>query len=455
MRRHVLIARFGPFDNADVLVGADEVATRINFIASQRRFGYGIGDALDRLLALGIFSSEIGFDVLILAALVYAADTRLSRATESQDNWTREIRLSLPVSEPARWTAAMPLLQRLLNFLTGDRWQLTFRERPKNFIRIVPTRPQRAVGVTFDSLGLFSGGLDSLIGTIDTLEKGGTPLLVSHAAEGAVSEAQNTCFKQLKAHYRSQRFSRLRVWLNFPTTLIRGIGNEDTTRSRSFLFFALAVFAGTGLGRPFTVGVPENGLIALNVPLDPLRLGSLSTRTTHPFYMARWNELLIALGVEGQVSNPYWDKTKGEMATACANPALLARLLPASLSCASPTKGRWKGRGIEHCGYCVPCLIRRAALGAALGQGNDPTTYTLANLTTRVLDTRQSEGQQIRSFQFAINRLTANPALARLLIYKPGPLTDEIAHLDALADVYRRGMNEVAALLAGVRTRPS
>ena len=60
----------------------------------------------------------------------------------------------------------------------------------------------------------------------------------------------------------------------------------------------------------------------------PLRLGALSTRTTHPFYMARWNELLAALGISGRIENPYWHKTKGEMVGECANGALLARLRP-------------------------------------------------------------------------------------------------------------------------------
>jgi hypothetical protein len=72
--------------------------------------------------------------------------------------------------------------------------------------------------------------------------------------------------------------------------------------------------------------VPENGLIALNVPLDQLRLGSNSTRTTHPYYMARWNDLLDALGIDGDVQNSFWDKTKGEMAASCRNPALLKNL---------------------------------------------------------------------------------------------------------------------------------
>src|SRR6266852_896439 len=58
-------------------------------------------------------------------------------------------------------------------------------------------------------------------------------------------------------------------------------------------------FAGSGFEKRFVLYVPENGLIALNVPLDPLRLGSFSTRTTHPFYIARWNELLKMVGMNG------------------------------------------------------------------------------------------------------------------------------------------------------------
>lgn len=92
---------------------------------------------------------------------------------------------------------------------------------------------------------------------------------------------------------------------------------------------------------------------------------------------------------------------------------------------------------------------------AAWGNGNDATTYTVPDLRAQPLDTRESPGKQVRSFQYAIERLKGRPQLANLLIHKPGSLADEAAHLDELADVYRRGLDEVARLIDGVEARPS
>jgi 7-cyano-7-deazaguanine synthase in queuosine biosynthesis len=406
------------------------------------------------LASLALSPPELGFDLLTLAALVQAADTRLARRTESQDTWTREITVVSPVSNPGLWAASAKLLKGMLDFLTGDVWTLEFIARPRGFEECTVAVANGAQPTRFDRVCLFSGGLDSLIGAVDALERGERPLLVSHAAEGATSESQTSCLKKLQKHYAPVVIDRLRLWLNFPKALVAGVGAEPTMRARSFLFIALGVVAGTSLGPPFTLDVPENGLIALNVPLDMLRLGSSSTRTTHPFYLARWNELLGRLGIAGTVTNPYWNRTKGEMVAACANQKLLKGTVEDSMSCASPTKARWRGHGIEHCGYCLPCLIRRAALQKAWGRGKDSTVYTVPDLTAQPLDTHKAEGAQVRSLQLAIARLKSNPGIEKLLIHKPGSLRDEAGRLEQLAAVYRRGMEEVGSLLSRVSAVP-
>ena len=92
MRRHLIIGRFGNSDRADIPTADGEVSTRLEFVVSKSRLEHDIGSSLDDLSKIGVFPSEIGLDLLVLAAHVQAADTRISRSTESQDDWTREIR---------------------------------------------------------------------------------------------------------------------------------------------------------------------------------------------------------------------------------------------------------------------------------------------------------------------------------------------------------------------------
>jgi hypothetical protein len=450
MAKHVIAGLMGNEDDPTIALAEGEKLTQFTLTVGDK-LGNGIGHVLEDLRILGLHPTEVAVDLMVLAAHVYAADTRISRTSEAQDSWTREIRLVVPVTSPSVWYGASVELKRLLDFLTGDRWTVNFRERPTKYSSLVTAPKPDLLTVPFDDVGLFSGGLDSLIGAIDALKAGRQSLLVSHAGEGLVSKSQDQCFEGLKAAFPGQRLERLRLWMNFDSNLVEGAGKENTTRGRSFLFFALGIAAGSGLRRPFKLRVSENGLIALNVPLDPLRLGALSTRTTHPFYMHRWDEVLKVVGIPGELYNPYWDRTKGEMARECTDPALLEQLVPFSMSCSHPAAGRWRDDKVQgHCGYCLPCLIRRAALKGL----NDATQYGIPDLKKSTLDTKQAVGQQIRSFQVAAARVARRPALAKILIHKPGPLTEDSAILPKLEAVYIRGLAEIGTLLEGVKTGP-
>lgn len=451
MSAHSIVCRLGDRDRTRLQPAGTLIRTEISFIDADRRLDFGLGQALDQLTALGLRPSEVSVDLAVLAATLTAADTRVNRESEAQDRWTREITLEVPVSDPALWDSVSALIVRMLNFLTGDRWSLRFRARAAGLKRLAPAPMTLALYRPRD-VCLFSGGLDSYIGAIDLLHANRSPLLISHYWDTVTSAHQSLCVDRLEKAYPKADFKHLRARVGFPTDAVPSSSTENSLRGRSFLFFALAALAADAVDEDVTIHVPENGLISLNVPLDPLRLGSLSTRTTHPFYMARWNELLGRLGIRATLVNRYRHQTKGQMAAGCADRALLAKTAKDTMSCSSPAKARWGGAPPQHCGHCVPCLIRRASLHTGLG--SDPTTYTLVDLRARPLNALKAEGEHIRAFQLAIAQLVARPGRARFRIHQPGPLNDFPAELPDYEAVYVKGLQEVGALIQGVVVSP-
>lgn len=456
MRHHTIRCRLGVDDAVSVRpLRRDSVVTELPLIDSNSRLNFGLGQALEHLRELGLRPSEIAIDLVVLAAAVTAADTRISRTTEAQDAWTREIGLVVPVSDTKRWTQAVPLLVRTLNFLTGDRWELQFRRRPARMKVLVPP-PEALTTVAPTCVCLFSGGLDSFIGATDLLANGERPLLVSHYWDGVTSTHQTHCADALIREFPRSDIQHMRARVGFPSSMVDDSPVENTLRARSFLFFALAVMAADALGGPQVIHVPENGLISLNVPLDPLRLGALSTRTTHPYYMARVQDLLTQVGLTVALHNSYAFKTKGEMIKDCGDPKLLRKVAHHTMSCSHPANARFAlestRRDNRHCGSCVPCIIRRAAFTAGLGE--DKTPYAIDDLAAQTLDSEKAEGEHVRSFQLALAKLKLRPDRARFDIHRPGPLIDHPNHLADYLAVYQRGMAEVARYLAKVKAEP-
>jgi hypothetical protein len=105
------------------------------------------------------------WDFLSIALSVLAADAAVPRST-SPDGWTREIELDIAVVSPTFWDARKPRLIDALAFLTTDRWVLRFHSGGAAPPIIKDSRP-----VDADSVVLLSGGLDSLVGTIDLVGK--------------------------------------------------------------------------------------------------------------------------------------------------------------------------------------------------------------------------------------------------------------------------------------------
>lgn len=412
------------------------VNVQIPFLTSDGSFRYGLQRTIVDLKKKAIFPSEAGFDAIIFGILVYMADMKISRRKQAQDSWSREIILTIPVFDE-KWSQYQETFERMLKFLTGDFWTIEFTQRQDKLSEEDKFENRTE---SYKIASLFSGGMDSLIASINYMEQKQPTLLVSHAGEARVRHCQTDLLALLDETYGDIPHENAYYWTNLDGVSFPEAGTDMNQRSRSFLFIAIALFAMSGTQNCSELLMPENGLIALNVPLEYLRVGSHSTRTTHPFYLGLWNKVISDI-FGFSIYNPFWNKTKGEMASECLNKEFLKIAIKRSYSCSSVNSVSIQSGKSNHCGHCLPCIIRRAAMHEAFSN-YDPTEYMDHNVTELVYD-RGSKGEQIRSFQYAIARLKKNPEAKRALIHKPGPLDMDENYLNKLADTYARGLMEV------------
>ncbi|KAB8142890.1 hypothetical protein F8S13_11595 [Chloroflexia bacterium SDU3-3] len=358
---------------------------------------------LERIVEMVGVPPQSAIDLALFASAIYVADKKTLRRLSS-DRWTRDFRFMAPVAEPGRWDTATSAFCETLTFLTGDRWSLTWRDEPTRIWRV-----QEIGCAAYDAVCLFSGGLDSLAGAIDLLEHPSNPrvLLLGHYDSTLTPHVQTDLAEHLITTYGKDRVGLLQLMVR-PATFKHQerplpTWRETTTRSRSIVFLGLALATAAALGPKVPVYVPENGFIALNLPLTNARLGSCSTRTTHPYFLARLRAALGILGITNPIYNPYEHLTKGELLAKSQNFALLCNLAHHSVSCAHPEAGRYEGTPYGNCGYCFPCLIRRASLHAI---GNDdPSEYARDICTDEELFAGHStRGRDARSVFIALQR---------------------------------------------------
>jgi len=387
--------------------------------------------------------SPITLDFLLFASVVYAADKVLPR-TRALDNWTRDIQLKVPVSDTKKWSQCRSDLENCLSFLTGDDWKIQFLDLKYDLIRPRKTKGHRKDKIQplkADAVSLFSGGLDSLVGAIDWLEAYPNKqlLLVSHYdkhIKGPFSD-QVSLKRVIEPHYNN-RIDSIQARIGQDPA-----GEEKTYRSRSLLYIALGIYAADALGKTVPLIVPENGTIAINMPLTPSRRGSCSTRTAHPFFFSQVKQILNIVGLENPIYNPLGQKTKGECVEQCQNLQILKQAVSDSVSCAKRGhKITWIDRTAKECGRCIPCIYRRASLNKIdydlENYGRDICTGEVDPNSTEIL---------ANDFRSCISFLKRKPTLAEIanMIITNGsvPMEDLLMY----ARLVNRSMDEIRRLI--------
>lgn len=395
----------------------------------------------ERLHNLGIAGHPTAIELMLLATAVFQADTRVPRS-HAADRWTRHFVLHLPVRNPELWQDVIAAFSELLGFLTGDVWEIMVRPGKPVFHQYEGHRaPQVETGAR--RVSLFSGGMDSFLGVARLLESPDPLVLVAHhASSNGVLNDQDLAWDALcRLGYRDQTY-----FVPFYVAKKRGIPgtakSELTTRSRSIVFLALGILVAASLHPGTTLYVPENGFVSLNVPLVNSRLGSLSTRTTHPYLIHLLRQILRRLDIPVGIDLPLRFKTKGQLLQE-ATPQIRRWARTRTVSCAHPVDQRLE-RGADyrrHCGYCFPCLIRRAALHV-VGL-DDPGDYRVDVLRDAV---RPEKLIHVHAVRAAVHEYRSQPtSVLRLL--QAGPLPGTQEDRERYFEVWRQGMEELAGWL--------
>lgn len=381
--------------------------------------------------------TSIESDLLLLAAAVYSTD-RCTKRGEREDA-PRDIQLSVPVVNVGVLQPEVHRIEQILRKLSSDSWAVTLRQ--VNGTVEKPFKQNPSQGKTL----LFSGGLDSLAAAIEFGVAGENLQLVSHITHNQPTAAAQEQLIQMMASTLGLSFPHRRFLVSAksvePSPQLT-FDAESSQRTRSFLFLTLAALCARRLGHSSIVVIAENGQMAVHLPTTEGRIGPFSTRTAHPEILRLMEQFLSSvLGFSINIENPYLNRTKAEVI----QPVIqrLPAAVPVAVSC-------WKNArlsgGATHCGFCVPCIIRRVAIETHIP---DTTVYARnlfsENLGMASVDDDDGRRNLIDYGLFA--RTVMDTQLSEAEIVWPELISPCIIVADSVA-MYRRAATEAQAVFA-------
>ncbi len=343
-----------------------------------RDFQYALEDDAASRSFLRRMPPELA-DLLDVALAAYTID-RLSRRRVrgrgvAVHTWQRNLELSVPVRDVDRWLqpAVCSGLSALLSDLTEDRWTIEFCKR-RGIGR--PAEMRDPLFSDSDNLALavclFSGGLDSLAGTVGQLLHDPDRHLacVGGCTNPWFARTQRDLIAEIGRRFGG-RTRPLQIAFNLSTHDHGTWPEEQTQRSRGFIHLVLGVVAAVMAGLNYVI-VHENGVGALNLPYTAAQFGTRMSRATHPLILADAAAWLTAyLGFEFRIIGSSLNITKAQACQAIAG-AKLGPLVTASFSC----DGFQRVAGQPQCGTCTSCLLRRQAVYASgLAAFDDAARY--------------------------------------------------------------------------------
>jgi hypothetical protein len=304
---------------------------------------------------------------------VFTADCSTTRGKWTDENseepWGRDLAFVIGVREPEFWAnpKVNGLIREVLRFLTDDSYSF-------DFVPLATDREDQTPYFEFhdqmdwafhqpDRVLMFSGGLDSLAGIVETAASGEKTVLVSHRPVSTLYARQKKLFGELQNKFPG-KLMHIPVWVNKE----EGFNREPTQRTRSFLFCALGTLVAQSI-EARGIRFYENGVLSVNLPMAEEVLRARASRTTHPVTLHLLSKLAEAvIEREIPIDNPFLFKTKTEVVqTLTTHDA--TDLIAQTVSCSHLM---FQSGAKRHCGTCSQCIDRRFAVAGANLLSQDP-----------------------------------------------------------------------------------
>ena len=389
-------------------------------------------------------------DLFIIGISIFALDKRISRRL-FKDCWTRDIYVSIPVLEYDVWKNTNNKWETMLGFLTGDIWHIEFRKSEVVYSHRENSNRIHLNIQECDCVCLFSGGLDSLCGAIKLLEEGASPCLVGHNEYPKLRKKQKSFVEIFQDIYAEQKVEFISFTANArsPISSTEGQlrGNENTSRGRSLLFLCAALSIAGILGGEVPVYIPENGFIGLNISLTKSRKGTCSTRTTHPYFLKQFSQILEIVGIRNSIINFFAFNTKREIVNFVKDTKAFKDCYSYTISCSHPCLARYNKQGANeypiNCGYCYPCLIRKSSILDV----EEDNKYSYAGNSYEFLKENEEndKGADLRALLSSIYRYKhIDEKELKIYIRNVGELTTE--EVDKFLRLYKSSMEDLIEL---------
>ena len=310
-------------------------------------------------------------DLLNIAAHVHCADRLVHRGDRDRlnyDAWARSFEFHIPVLDLDFWNnqALKIALAEALTFMTGDRkYSFVFEQSALGHFPKIEYKQlflfkddiEYVDGDNNTDVLLFSGGLDSLAGTIERLNTlpSNKLIVVSHKANHSVTHTQKQIIEYLNTSYENRLLP-----YGFECHIRKIQSKEETQRTRMFLFSSIA-FAICNCAGKHSFYAYENGITSINLPTQTDVVNARASRTTHPKTFGLLKKFFNFFDADFYIEAPYYNKTKEEIFKIF-NTFNEKALLRSSVSCSST---RTKPGTFAHCGCCSQCIERHFAAYAA------------------------------------------------------------------------------------------